>query len=175
MSADGRLTVRLPKRLYAQLAQLSRSHNCAMGKLLLVALDAHLMQTQDPPMAPVQRVLNRLEAHLTKLDRDQQILLESLGLLAQFMFTQAPTLRDVEQNMARALGRKRYADYIAAVADQVSSSRSLAYAVIAKLQAPRVDVDTAAREADCFSAPVTQAPGPLGNAQWAEPAAGAGA
>jgi len=74
--------------------------------------------------------LDKLSVQLARIERDQQIVAETLALLARFQFMVAAPLSDSD-GAARALAQERFKAFIEQVSRRVSSGRSLIEHVLA--------------------------------------------
>src|SRR3546814_6311779 len=64
--------------------------------------------------------LNRISAQLNRIERDQQVLLESLALFVRYQLTVTAPLPDADQ-AARAVGRDRFQAFVDQVGRQLAT------------------------------------------------------
>lgn len=76
--------------------------------------------------AAYTRRLDRLSRQVERLERDQTIVLEALGLFIRAWLTATPPLADSAQAAAQAKGRERYESFLEALGRRVQQGRSLA-------------------------------------------------
>lgn len=76
--------------------------------------------------AAYTRRLDRLNRQVERLERDQTIVLEALGLFIRAWLTATPPLADSAQAAAQAKGRERYESFVEALGRRVQQGRSLA-------------------------------------------------
>ena len=75
---------------------------------------------------PPTRRLDRLTRQVERLERDQTIALEALGLFIRAWLTATPPLADSAQASAQAKGRERYESFIETLGRRIQQGRSLA-------------------------------------------------
>jgi len=69
--------------------------------------------------------LDRQRSQLDRLERDQQIVMESLALFIRYYLTVTPPLPDSEQSAARAVAQDRFQSFIDQVGRRIAGGRSL--------------------------------------------------
>ncbi len=85
--------------------------------------------------AAFTRRLDRLTRQVERLERDQTITLEALGLFVRAWLTATPPLADSAQAAAQAKGRERYESFIETLGRRVQQGRSLAKEVVEEIAA----------------------------------------
>lgn len=95
--------------------------------------------------AAFTRRLDRLTRQFERLERDQTIALEALGLFIRAWLTATPPLPDSAQAAAQAKGRERYESFVEALGRRIQQGRSLAKEVTEDI-AGKVDSVGAAGE-----------------------------
>ena len=85
--------------------------------------------------AAYTRRLDRLTRQVERLERDQTIMLEALGLFVRAWLTATPPLADSAQAAAQAKGRERYESFIETLGRRVQQGRSLAKEVLEDIAA----------------------------------------
>ena len=70
--------------------------------------------------------LDRLSRALTRLDRDQQFLLETLAHLVRYQLTVTAPLAEADMPAARALGQERFQTFIDQVARRLAAGKGVA-------------------------------------------------
>ena len=86
--------------------------------------------------AAYTRRLDRLTRQVERLERDQTIALEALGLFIRAWLTATPPLADSAQAAAQAKGRERYESFIETLGRRVQQGRSLAKEVLEDVKKP---------------------------------------
>ncbi len=84
--------------------------------------------------AAYTRRLDRLTRQVERLERDQTIALEALGLFIRAWLTATPPLADSAQASAQAKGRERYESFVEMLGRRVQQGRSLAKEVLEDLE-----------------------------------------
>lgn len=80
--------------------------------------------------AAYARRLDRLTRQIERLERDQTITLEAIGLFVRAWLTATPPLADSAQAAAQAKGRERYDSFIETLGRRVQQGRSLSKEVL---------------------------------------------
>ncbi len=96
--------------------------------------------------AAYTRRLDRLTRQVERLERDQTIALEALGLFIRAWLTATPPLADSAQASAQAKGRERYESFIETLGRRVQQGRSLAKEVLEDIGTTQLS-DPASNEA----------------------------
>ena len=76
--------------------------------------------------------LDRISRQLNRIERDQQILLESLALFVRYYLTVTAPLPEADQEAARALGQERFQAFIDQVGRRIAGGRTLAGEVLSR-------------------------------------------
>jgi predicted transcriptional regulator len=82
----------------------------------------------------VKRRMDRISNSLIRLERDQQILLESLALFINYQFTITAPMPEADQ-AARAVGQDRFRAFIDQVGRRIASGQGVSH----ELTGPRVE------------------------------------
>lgn len=90
----------------------------------------------DRKEAALTRRLDRITRAIERLERDQTITLEALGLFIRAWLTATPPLADSAQAAAQAKGRERYESFVETLGRRIQQRRSLAKEVLDDLPAP---------------------------------------
>lgn len=80
----------------------------------------------DQREAAFTRRLDRLTRQVERLEREQTITLEALGLFIRAWLTATPPLADSAQAAAQAKGRERYESFVEALGRRLQQGRTLA-------------------------------------------------
>lgn len=76
--------------------------------------------------------LDRVSRQINRIERDQQILLESLALFVRYYLTVTAPLPEADQEAARALGQERFQAFIDQVGRRIAGGRTLAGEVLGR-------------------------------------------
>jgi hypothetical protein len=118
-----RYQLSLPKSASERFEQVAAAPGAPKSKLLTAAVDAwpNRRGTDDLEQRFAAR-LDRLSNQLGRIERDSELMLESLGLFIRYMLTlNAPPAE--EDEVARAIGRDRFAAFVKRVGQRLASSR----------------------------------------------------
>ena len=117
----------LDDALSDQLKALASGPGGSKSAVMAAALRAWLARRAANEIDNLLRVrLDRISAQLQRIERDQRIVLESLGLFIRYQLTVTPPLPEAEQAAARAIGQDRYQAFIDQVGRRMAGGRSLA-------------------------------------------------
>lgn len=84
--------------------------------------------------AAVTRRMDRMSRQLDRLERDQTVTIEALGLFVRAWFTATPALAESARSAANDRGRERYESFLQKLSERVQQGRSLAKEVVSDLQ-----------------------------------------
>ena len=116
----------LDEDLTERLEALAARPGASKSAIVADALRSYLAREGAREIEAMLRTrLDRLTRHLGRLERDQQILLESLALFLRQWFTVTPPLAEGEEDAARALGQARFEAFIDQVGRQVAGGGTL--------------------------------------------------
>lgn len=113
----------LPKAVATRFEQLAAAPGASKSQLLAAAVDAWLNRRGTDELE--QRFalrLDRMSNQLGRIERDGEVLLESLGLFIRYMLTVNAPLAE-EDEIARAIGRDRFAAFVQRVGQILASGR----------------------------------------------------
>lgn len=115
-----------------------------------------------PPREPGEKVLQVLYALLKRtrrLQRETEILGETLALFVRYFLTISPPLPEADQEEAQALGRQRYQIFIRRVAKTIASDKGLVTDVMGAIVKTHPElVARAVAEAAASDAPASEPP-----------------
>ncbi len=121
----------LDKALSARLDELAAKPGSSKSAIVSDALRAWLDRQAAGELDTMLQVrLDRLSRALERIERDQEILLESLALFIRFQFTVIPSLPEAEQKAARVLGQDRFESFIEQVARRLAEGKRLSRQVL---------------------------------------------
>lgn len=113
----------LPKALAERFEQLAAAPGASKSRLLAAAVEAWLdRRGTDELEQRFARRLDRISSQLARIERDGHVGLESLALFVRYMLTVNPPLPEGDE-AARAIGRDRFAAFVARVGQQLASGR----------------------------------------------------
>ncbi|WP_225769626.1 ribbon-helix-helix domain-containing protein [Inquilinus sp. Marseille-Q2685] len=120
-----------------QLEALASRSGGSKSAIVADALRAWLARRAANEIDDLLRVrLDRISAQLNRIERDQRIVMESLGLFIRYQLTVTPPLPDSEQAVARAVGQDRFQAFIDQVGRRIAGGRSLAEDVRSRASMP---------------------------------------
>ncbi|UTM01077.1 CopG family transcriptional regulator [Alcaligenes sp. NLF5-7] len=109
-----------------RLAELSAMRGLSKSSIVAAALASFLSpDAADQREAAVSRRLDRLSRQYERLERDQQILIETLALYVRYFLTVSPPVAPSQQDALRAQGKLRYGQFIDQLARHLQRGRSL--------------------------------------------------
>src|SRR3546814_8391026 len=76
--------------------------------------------------------LDRISRQLGRIERDQQVLLETLALFVRYQLTVTAPLPEADQAAARALGQERFQAFIDQVGRRLADGRTVANELLAR-------------------------------------------
>ena len=113
----------LSRAISERLEELARAPGVSKSSLLAAAVTAWLdRRGTDELELRFARRLDRLSAQLERIERDGHVQIESLALFVRYMLTVNAPLAE-EDEMARAIGRDRFAAFVGRVGQQLASGR----------------------------------------------------
>lgn len=126
------------------LGELAARRNVSKSAIVEAAVASFLSPDgPDQREAAFTRRLDRLTRQVERLERDQTITLEALGLLIRAWLTATPPLADSAQAAAQAKGRERYESFIETLGRRLQSGRSLAKEVAEDICPERAETPAA--------------------------------
>ncbi|QBR39554.1 CopG family transcriptional regulator [Kerstersia gyiorum] len=109
-----------------RLDDLSAHRGVSKSSIVAAALASFLSpDAADQREAAITRRLDRLTRQFDKLERDQNILIETLALFVRYTLTVSPSVPAEHQEAVRAQGKQRYAQFIDQLARHLQRGRSL--------------------------------------------------
>ena len=121
-----RLNLYLEHEHAIRLAQLAAMKGVTKSSIVAVALTSFLSpDAGDRREATIAKRLDRLVRQFSKLERDQNILIETLALYIQYALSTGLPIPPVHQEAARSLGRERFAQFVTQLGHRLQEGRSL--------------------------------------------------
>ncbi|MBI1330279.1 MAG: ribbon-helix-helix protein, CopG family [Alphaproteobacteria bacterium] len=116
----------LDDELTAKLDALAAKPGSSKSAIVADALRAYLANRGARELDGLLKVrLDRVTTQLGRIERDIQILLETLALFVRYEFTVTAPLPDSEQAAARALAQDRYQAFIDQVGRRIAGGRTI--------------------------------------------------
>jgi hypothetical protein len=113
----------LPRALSDRLETLARGPGASRSRILAEAMAAWLdLKGADALDHRFAARLDRISNQLARLERNSHVELESLALFVRYMLAVNAPLAE-EDEAARAIGRDRFAAFVARVGQQLASGR----------------------------------------------------
>lgn len=120
--------------LTEQLEALAAKPGASKSAIVADALRAWLARRGAKELEDLLQVrLDRLSRQLGRIERDQQVLLESLALFVRYQLTVTAPLPESEQEAARAVGQERFESFVNQVGRRLAQGRSVSREVLARL------------------------------------------
>ncbi|MBI1208526.1 MAG: ribbon-helix-helix protein, CopG family [Azospirillum sp.] len=121
-----RLNVYFEPALMESLAALAAQRRLSRSSIVEAALASFLSpDAADRREAAFVRRLDRISRQIERLERDTGIAVETLALFVQFFLSVTPPVPEGRQDAARALGNKRYQDFVESLGRRLAQGRSL--------------------------------------------------
>jgi hypothetical protein len=118
-----------------RLDELAAMKGLSKSSIIAAALASFLSpDSGDQREAAIAKRLDRLSRQLDKLERDQNILIETLALYVRYFLTVSTPLPEAHQEAARAQGRARFEQFIEQLGRHLLRGRSLVKDVIEEIQ-----------------------------------------
>ncbi len=109
-----------------RLDDLAALRGVSKSAVIAAALASFLApESMDKREAVITKRMDRLSRQFDRLERDQSILIETLALYIRYFLTVSLPIPEGQQEVARAQGRVRYAQFIEQLARHVQRGRSL--------------------------------------------------
>jgi predicted transcriptional regulator len=129
-----RLHVYLDDALLERLDALARRPGGSKSAIVADALRHYLARGAAAEIDAVLKArLDRIGRQLARLERDQQVVLESLALFIRYQLTVTAPLPDADHMSARALGQERFSSFVEQVGRRLADGKSLTRDVLAHI------------------------------------------
>ena len=116
----------LDEELAERLDALTRRSRASKSSVIADALRAYLDRGATDIDAAVAQRLDRQTRLIGALQREQQILIESVAHFVRYYLTVTPPLAEADQAAARAKGQDRFSVFIEQVARRLAQGKSVA-------------------------------------------------
>jgi hypothetical protein len=118
-----------------RLDELAAMKGLSKSSIIAAALASFLSpDSGDQREAAIAKRLDRLSRQLDKLERDQNILIETLALYVRYFLTVSTPLPEAHQEAARAQGRARFEQFVEQLGRNLLRGRSLVKDVVEEIQ-----------------------------------------
>ena len=118
-----------------RLDELAAMKGLSKSSIVAAALASFLSpDSGDQREAAIAKRLDRLSRQLDKLERDQNILIETLALYVRYFLTVSTPVPEAHQEAARAQGRARFEQFIEQLGRHLLRGRSLVRDVVEEIQ-----------------------------------------
>lgn len=137
-----RLYFFIDEELDARLTQLTRRPGTSRSAIVAEAVRRFVDGTPAGEIEGALKVrLDKVARELGRIQRDQQIGLESLAHFIRYQLTVTLPLPEADQAAARALGQERFGQFVEQVARRLAAGRGLARDVVDRI-APEGEITT---------------------------------
>ena len=124
----------LDKALTEELDRLASKPGSSKSAIVADALRAYVTRGASTEVDTVLKTrLDRFTRALTRVERNQEVLLETLALSVQWQLTVTAPIPDSEQAAARAAGERRFESFVTQLARRVATGRSLSRALASRV------------------------------------------
>lgn len=118
-----------------RLDELATMKGLSKSSIIAAALASFLSpDSGDQREAAIAKRLDRLSRQFDKLERDQNILIETLALYVRYFLTVSTPVPEAHQEAARAQGRARFEQFIEQLGRHLLRGRSLVKDVVEEIQ-----------------------------------------
>jgi hypothetical protein len=132
-----------------RLDELAVKKGLSKSSIVAAALSSWLSpDSGDQREAAIAKRLDRLSRQFEKLERDQNIEIETLALFIRYFLTVSTPIPESHQEAARAQGRARFEQFVGQLGRRLIRGRSLVRDVIEELRPDEARLDESAALAD---------------------------
>lgn len=126
MAGTIRHQIQLDENLSRQLAALAADPGGSKSAVIADALRAWLSREAGIGIDPVVKArLDRISRAMHRLERDQSITLEALGLFIRYQLSILPPVPEADQPAASALGQRRFRSFIDQLGRRLAAGHTL--------------------------------------------------
>lgn len=130
-----RLNIFLERDHARRLDELATMKGLSKSSIIAAALSSFLSpDSGDQREAAIGKRLDRLSRQYDKLERDQNILIETVALYVRYFLTVSTPIPEAHQDAARAQGRARFEQFIEQLGRHLLRGRSLVKDVYEEIQ-----------------------------------------
>lgn len=144
-----RLNLFIPPEHAWRLDELAMKKGVSKSSIVAAALASWLSpDAGDQREAAIAKRLDRLSRQFEKLERDQNIEIETLALFVRYFLTVSTPVPEVHQDAARAQGKARFEQFVEQLGRHLMRGRSLVREVVEELNPNAERLDAAAAQAE---------------------------
>jgi len=144
-----RLNLFIPPEHARRLDELATKKGVSKSSIVAAALASWLSpDAGDQREAAIAKRLDRLSRQFEKLERDQNIEIETLALFVRYFLTVSTPVPEVHQDAARAQGKARFGQFVEQLGRHLMRGRSLVREVVEQLNPDAARLDDAAAQAE---------------------------
>ena len=130
-----RLNIFIERDHARRLDELAAMKGLSKSSIIAAALSSFLSpDSGDQREAAIAKRLDRLSRQIDKLERDQNILIETVALYVRYFLTVSTPVPEAHQEAARAQGRARFGQFIEQLGRHLLRGRSLVKDVYEEIQ-----------------------------------------
>lgn len=146
--SQARLNLFIQPEHARRLDELAAKKGVSKSSIVAAALASWLSpDAGDQREAAIAKRLDRLSRQFEKLERDQNILIETVALYVRYYLTVSTPVPEAHQDAARAQGRARFAEFVEQLGRHLLRGRSLVRDVVEELHPESARLDEAAAAA----------------------------
>ncbi|HEL5339961.1 TPA: ribbon-helix-helix protein, CopG family [Stenotrophomonas maltophilia] len=143
--SQARLNLFIQPEHAKRLDELAAMKGVSKSSIVAAALASWLSpDAGDRREAAIAKRLDRLSRQFEKLERDQNILIETVALYVRYYLTVSTPVPEAHQDAARAQGRARFAEFVEQLGRHLLRGRSLVRDVVEELHPQSARLDDAA-------------------------------
>lgn len=121
-----RLNIFIEPEHAKRLDQIAAHKGVSKSAVIAAALASFLSpDSEDQREAAIAKRLDRLSRQFDRLERDQNVLVETVALFVRYFLTVSIPVPEGQQDAARAQGKARYMQFIEQLARHIQRGRSL--------------------------------------------------
>ncbi|MEB5485039.1 ribbon-helix-helix protein, CopG family [Burkholderia pseudomallei] len=140
-----RLNLFIPHEHAKRLDELAAKRGVSKSSIVAAALASWLSpDAGDQREAAIAKRLDRLTRQFERLERDQNIEIETLALFVRYFLTVSMPVPEAHQEAAKAQGKARFEQFVEQLGRHLLRGRSLVRDVIEELQPDTARLDEAA-------------------------------
>ena len=128
-----------------RLDELAATKGVSKSSIVAAALASWLSpDAGDQREAAIAKRLDRLSRHAERMERDQNILIETLALYVRYYLTVSTPVPEAHQDAAKAQGKVRFEQFVEQLGRRLLRGRSLVREVVDEIQPGQRPQDAAA-------------------------------
>ncbi|MBR7981690.1 CopG family transcriptional regulator [Burkholderia cenocepacia] len=144
-----RLNLFIPPEHARRLDELATKKGVSKSSIVAAALASWLSSDAgDLREAAIAKRLDRLSRQFEKLERDQNIEIETLALFVRYFLTVSTPVPEAHQDAARAQGKARFEQFVEQLGRHLMRGRSLVREVVEELNPDAARLDDAAAQVE---------------------------